>query len=67
MFRVNGDHHDLGLLDQRIEFAPARLAFPGLDYQSLSIAKTRSAPSVWRSPRETLPFSCPFCASKSGK
>ena len=30
VLRVHGDHDDLGFLDQRIEFAPTRLAFPGL-------------------------------------
>jgi hypothetical protein len=31
MLCVDGDHRDLGLVDQRIEFAPARLALPCLE------------------------------------
>ena len=30
VLRVDGDHYDLGLVDQGIEFASARLALPGL-------------------------------------
>ena len=31
VFRVDGDHDNLGFVDQRIEFAPARLALTCLD------------------------------------
>jgi hypothetical protein len=31
LLRIDGDHDDLGLVDQRIEFAPTRLALPDLN------------------------------------
>jgi len=34
LLSVHGYHCDLGLVDQRIELAPAKLALPGLDHQS---------------------------------
>src|SRR5437867_1293309 len=33
VLRVDRDHHDFGLVDQQIEFAPARLTLPCLDDQ----------------------------------